>query len=93
MPELVTHNTPCEMLKLTATTQDQMFAMLEDIQRTNAKQSKILEEQKDMFKAWNDTKGFISTMKSLGALLIWITVTVGALVIIIHATRDYLLNK
>lgn len=86
------HVSPCEKLQLTATIQDQMFAMLEDIQRENAKQSKILDEQKDMFIAWNNTKGFVATMKSVGVLILWLSAIAIAFVAIIHGIRDYLLQ-
>ena len=82
------HESPCEKLQLTATIQDQMFAMLEDIQRENAKQSKILDDQKDVFAAMNATKGFYTTMKTIGVFLVWVTVVGGALALIIHSVRD-----
>ena len=73
------HESPCEHLKHASIVQDQMFAMLEDIQRENAKQSKQLAEQKEILIVWKNAKGFVATVIVIGNVLKWLVGIGGAI--------------
>ena len=55
-----------------------MLEILEKIAEKQEEQAKKLEEVAEIVTAWNNTKGFIKTLSTIGTLLKWIVATCAA---------------
>lgn len=65
------HTTPCQRLIERIEVEDRIFQRLEEIEKN---QKVILE----MMQVWNNTKGFVSTIRILGKLLVWVVAILAA---------------
>lgn len=54
-----------------------VHADLQGIKKLQVRQQKTLDEMNDLLKAWNNAKGFITTLKVIGVVIKWVAM-VGA---------------
>ena len=65
------HETPCEGLTKQEAVYAQILAKLDAMEATQ-------KSMQEMLTAWNNTKGFVSTVKNAGVLLLWIAALAAA---------------
>lgn len=78
------HAPPCEPLKeCKKETSDRLTTIETDIKEMKSD----ICAMRDILETWNNTKGFVTTVKVLSKLAIWASVTIGALTAIYHALK------
>lgn len=74
------HQTPCPILTDYMAISAQIHL---DLQAIKSTQAAMLE----MLTAWNNMKGFVTTMRALGAIAKWVTIISGAATVIYLALK------
>ena len=84
-PDWDGHDSPCTHLR---NIEAAIFEKLEKLDSIEANQTAM----KEMLEAWNNTKGFMVTLRSVGKVLLWVVSIVGAVAIISEAIKRWLLS-
>ena len=80
------HPTPCPALEAHAEVMDGIFQKLESIE-------KCQKDTIEMLAAWNNAKGFVTTMKTFGVLILWIVGIIAGVTALIEVVRHWLIGK
>lgn len=80
------HPTPCPALDAHVKTAELIYR---DTQELKKLQTDIVE----MLKTWNDAKGFVTTMKSIGSIVLWIVAIGAAISMFSEGVRHWLFQK
>ncbi len=84
------HPTPCPALEAhTEVMESLLREMREEIRTIRQVQKDTI----DMLAAWNNAKGFVSTMKSFGILILWIVGILAAFSALSETLRHWLIGK
>ena len=80
------HEPPCEPLKKCRTeTSDRLTNIENDIKSMKDDVCAM----KDILETWNNTKGFVTTIKIISKVAVWIGITSAAFTGIYHAIRHF----
>ena len=57
---------------------EMIYEDLQNIKQLNLEQSKTLDSMKEILGIWDNTKGFVSTIKVMGRFIFWLSTLGGA---------------
>ena len=63
---------------------------LTEMKAIQAEQKVTLDEMKDILVVWNNTKGFINTVRFLGTTLKWIALVGGSIAAVLYWFKDFI---
>jgi len=77
------HGAPCDELTAQISIGEQILIELREMKETQ-------ESMKDMLTAWNNTKGFVTTIKTAGKLILWLVALGAAWAIMSETIKHWL---
>lgn len=80
------HDSPCKELDNHITLERQMAEDVRELKET-------CRAMKEMLEAWNNTKGFVTTIKNVGKLLLWLVAIVAAFSAMSEVFRHWLQQR
>ena len=80
------HETPCETLvKCKEETSDRLDSLEEKVETISVN----VQAMREILDTWNNTKGFVSTVRIMSKVLVWTVATGAALTAIYHAIKHF----
>ena len=80
------HTTPCDKLLERVGVEEQIFDRLDSIEEQ-------LKQMHEMMQVWNNTKGFVATIRNAGGVILWIVGIGAAVTVLVEGTKHWLTGK
>ena len=87
------HTSPCKNLMVHTELETNILVELNAIRQGQTLILTQQESMKEMLEAWNNTKGFVTTIKTAGKLILWLVAIGAAWAIVTETMKHWLATK